>query len=109
MKSEPYFSGSVLFPMIKAYPSIDRPDPPRLLLLGSQKDRSLCGKMSERAITKHVCALGEEIGLIGLSAHDCRHYWATQAARNATPLDRLQDAGDGPVKPCLQDTLKVLK
>ncbi|MBC8492724.1 MAG: site-specific integrase, partial [Chloroflexi bacterium] len=27
------------------------------------------------------------------SAHDCRHYWATQAARSGTPIDRLQDAG----------------
>jgi integrase len=25
--------------------------------------------------------------------HDLRHTWATCAARNATPLDRLQDAG----------------
>ena len=33
------------------------------------------------------------IGIEGLSAHDCRHYWATQAARNGTPIDRLQDAG----------------
>jgi len=31
--------------------------------------------------------------LIGLSAHDLRHYWATRAALNGTPLDRLQDAG----------------
>lgn len=49
--------------------------------------------MTERAITKRVAALGAEIGVIGLSAHDLRHYWATQAARNGTPLDRLQDAG----------------
>lgn len=49
--------------------------------------------MSERAITKRVAALGETVGVSGLSAHDLRHYWATQAARNGTPLDRLQDAG----------------
>ena len=49
--------------------------------------------MSERAITKRVKVLGEAAGIEGLSAHDCRHCWATQAARNGTPIDRLQDAG----------------
>lgn len=49
--------------------------------------------MSERAITKRVEYLGELIGLPGLSAHDCRHYWATQAARNGTHIERLKDAG----------------
>jgi integrase len=63
------------------------------LLLGSQKSGLLSGEMSERAITKRVAVLGKTVGLIGLSAHDCRHYWATQAARHGTPLDRLQDAG----------------
>jgi len=49
--------------------------------------------MTERALTKRVKTLGEAVGLLGLSAHDCRHYWATQAARNNTPIDRLQEAG----------------
>jgi integrase len=49
--------------------------------------------MSDRGLTKRVNALGNAVGLLGLSAHDCRHYWATQAARNNTPIDRLQDAG----------------
>ncbi len=49
--------------------------------------------MSPRAITKRVGALGEAIGLVSLSPHDCRHYWATQAARSGTPLDRLMQAG----------------
>lgn len=49
--------------------------------------------MSERALTKRVMVLGQVIGISGLSAHDCRHHWATKAARNNTPLDRLQDAG----------------
>ena len=49
--------------------------------------------MSPRAITKRVGALGEAIGLVSLSPHDCRHYWATQAARGGTPLDRLMQAG----------------
>jgi integrase len=49
--------------------------------------------MSERALTKRVMTLGQVIGISGLSAHDCRHHWATRAARNNTPIDRLQDAG----------------
>jgi integrase len=49
--------------------------------------------MTERGLTKRVKALGEVVGLQGLSAHDCRHYWATQAVRNNTPIDRLQEAG----------------
>lgn len=49
--------------------------------------------MSPRAITKRVGALGEAIELVSLSPHDCRHYWATQAARSGTPLDRLMQAG----------------
>ena len=49
-------------------------------------------KMSVRGITRWVRLLGERVGLRGLSAYDCRHYWATQAAKD-TPLDRLQDAG----------------
>ena len=58
------------------------------------KEGKLNGKgMSTRAISERVRVLGEKIGLSGLSAHDCRHYWATTAARNKTPIDRLQDAG----------------
>ena len=49
--------------------------------------------MTARALTARVRDLGAAVGLVGLSAHDLRHYWATQAARSGTPLDRLQDAG----------------
>ena len=64
-----------------------------LLMRGSVRGGQLAGdKMSVRGITKRVRILGERVGLRGLSAHDCRHYWATQAAKD-TPLDRLQDAG----------------
>ncbi len=49
--------------------------------------------MSERAITDRVKTLGEAIGITGLSAHDCRHYWATSAVRNGTDIKSLQDAG----------------
>ena len=49
--------------------------------------------MTAWALTARVRDLGAAVGLVGLSAHDLRHYWATRAARNGTPLDRLQDAG----------------
>lgn len=49
--------------------------------------------MSERAITKRVRALGSGIGLAGLSAHDCRHYWATRASRAGVDTLRLMQAG----------------
>jgi integrase len=64
-----------------------------------QDGKSKAGKltarqgMTERGLTKRVKALGQAVGLLGLSAHDARHYWATQAARNNTPIDRLQEAG----------------
>lgn len=64
------------------------------LLRGSRKGGQLEGaRMSERAMTARVCELGRRVGIAGLSAHDCRHYWATTAARKGTPIDRLQDAG----------------
>jgi integrase len=64
------------------------------LLRASRPNGELqAGGLSVRAVTKRVNALGQKVGLAGLSAHDCRHYWATTAARHGTPLDRLQDAG----------------
>jgi integrase len=64
------------------------------LLRRSRKGGELTGAgMSTRSITQRVRVLGKQAGIEGLSAHDCRHYWATQAARNGTPLDRLMDAG----------------
>jgi integrase len=53
-----------------------------------------CGRgMTARALRARVHDLGAAVGLVELSAHDLRHYWATRAARSGTPLDRLQDAG----------------
>jgi integrase len=49
--------------------------------------------MSDRAITARVCFLGEKIGVVSLSAHDCRHFWATSAARHGTDPFVLQEAG----------------
>lgn len=48
---------------------------------------------AERALTKRVELLGRHAGIEGLSAHDCRHYWATFEARNQTPIERLKQAG----------------
>lgn len=63
------------------------------LLMGSRKGGRLCGGMSNRAITDRVKVLGEAIELIGLSAHDCRHYWSTSAVKAGTDIKALQDAG----------------
>lgn len=49
--------------------------------------------MGERAITQRVRLLGDRLGISGLSAHDCRHYWATAAARHGTDPFDLQEAG----------------
>lgn len=49
--------------------------------------------MTTRAITARVKLQGEQVGIPGLSAHDCRHYWATQAARHGTDAFVLRDAG----------------
>lgn len=63
------------------------------LLRGSRKGGALTNSgMTERSITERVRVLGEEVGLDGLSAHDCRHYWATYWARKVDVL-RLQEAG----------------
>jgi integrase len=63
------------------------------LLRGSRKGGKLDGNgMGEIAITVRVKELGERIGLYGLSAHDCRHYWATKWA-GKVDVFRLQEAG----------------
>jgi len=49
--------------------------------------------MTRSGVNKRVAELGAAVGVPELAPHDCRHYWATAAARNKTPVDRLQDAG----------------
>jgi len=51
------------------------------------------GGMSEVAISARVKVLGEKIMVPGLSAHDCRHFWATDAQRNGTDGFTLMQAG----------------
>jgi integrase len=65
-----------------------------LLMRRSKKNEELADAgMSERAITGRVGFLGEKLGIFDLSAHDCRHYWATSAARHGTDPFSLQEAG----------------
>jgi integrase len=65
-----------------------------LLLRRSKKNEELGATgMSERAVTARVRLLGERLGVLGLSAHDCRHFWATSAARHGTDPFVLQEAG----------------
>jgi len=78
----------------KAYAAAgDMPPAGPLLRASRRGGRLTSAGMRERAITARVRELGAAIGVAGLSAHDLRHAWATRAARNGTPLDRLQDAG----------------
>lgn len=64
------------------------------LLRGSRKGGALTHTgMSERAITGRVRELGQSIGIEKLSAHDCRHYWATRATQLGTHPRALQQAG----------------
>lgn len=65
-----------------------------LILRGSRKGGELgAAGMTERAITARVADLGARLGLAGLSAHDCRHFWASTAARHKTDPFALRDAG----------------
>lgn len=53
--------------------------------------------MSETAISERVRTLGAALGIQGLSAHDCRHYWATYWGNRVEKLPKgvftLQEAG----------------
>jgi integrase len=63
------------------------------LLRESRKSGALTeAGLSERAVKARVRLLGERVGLMGLSPHDCRHYWATYWANKVDVL-RLQEAG----------------
>lgn len=75
---------------------IDSGDAPALgrVLRGSRKGGALThAGMSERAITARVRELGQVLGIDNLSAHDCRHYWATRATQQGTHPRALQQAG----------------
>jgi integrase len=64
------------------------------LLRGSRKGGSLDGSgMTPTAISQRVRTLGEAIGVAGLSAHDCRHAWATAHGRSGTGELTLVEMG----------------
>ena len=64
------------------------------LLRGSRKGGKLThAGISTRAITARVRELGQALGIDNLSAHDCRHYWATRATQQGTHPRALQQAG----------------
>lgn len=76
------------------YINADDIQPMEPLLRASLKSGELGkGGMSEVAISARVKSLGEKIGVAGLSAHDCRHFWATDAQRNGTDGFTLMQAG----------------
>lgn len=63
------------------------------LLRGSRKGGHLTDAgMSTTSISERVRYLGKNMGIDNLSAHDCRHYWATRWAGKVDVL-RLQEAG----------------
>lgn len=73
----------------------DSGDAPALgaLLRGSRKGGSLTeAGMSTTSISDRVRTMGADLGIDNLSAHDCRHYWATRWA-GKVDLFRLQEAG----------------
>lgn len=67
----------------------------------SYKGHALTDGLSTRAINERVQYLGSLVGLEGLSPHDLRHYWTSDAARNKTDLATLQQAGgwNSPIMP----------
>lgn len=83
---------------LRAY--FENNDAPALgaLLRSSRKGGKLDqAGMSETAITERVRRLGADLGIDGLSAHDCRHYWATYWGKRVEKLPKgvftLQEAG----------------
>jgi integrase len=83
---------------LRAY--FDNGDAPGLgaLLRGSRRGGKLDqAGMSETSITERVRTLGKALDIEGLSAHDCRHYWATYWGNRVEKLPKgvfsLQEAG----------------
>lgn len=78
---------------VRTYMEQDAPAVGPLLRASVKGGALTTAGMTDRTITHRVRELGMRVGVSGLSAHDLRHSWATRAARNGTPIDRLQDAG----------------
>lgn len=71
----------------------DAPAAGPLLRRSIKNERLGKAGLTRNGVFKRVRELGLAVGISTLSPHDCRHYWATQAARHKTPIDRLQDGG----------------
>lgn len=73
------------------------PDAPAMgpILRASRKGGELVdvGGMTTVSISDRVRTLGAAIGVSGLSAHDCRHTWATHAIAQGTDAFALKEAG----------------
>lgn len=78
---------------LKAYRNAG--DCPRsgLLLRGSSGNTLQKQGITAINLTYRVRDLAAAIGVHGASAHDGRHWWATNAARNGADVFRLQEAG----------------
>ena len=78
------------------------------LLRGSRKGGELTDAgVSERAIAERVRVLGESVGVTRLSAHDCRHYWATPLHSRGRIALRCKRRVVGPRWQCQDDMLKT--
>jgi len=80
---------------LTAYMLHDAPARGALLFRQSSKSGQLMtgAGISERNLSERVRTLGKRIGIENLSAHDCRHSWATRAVAGKTDAFSLRDAG----------------
>lgn len=79
---------------LSGYMAADAPEPGALLFRQSRKGGKLTDAgIGERNLSGRVRTLGKRIGIDGLSAHDCRHSWATRAVAGGTDAFALRDAG----------------
>lgn len=80
---------------LTAYMLHDAPARGALLFRQSAKGGQLKtgAGVSERNLSERVRTIGRRIGIENLSAHDCRHSWATRAVAAGTEAFALCDAG----------------
>lgn len=78
---------------LRSYLDNDAPAIGRLLRGSNRAGELTEPGMSTQAINRRVGILGQRVGIDGLSPHDARHFWATLAAKNRTPIERLMDGG----------------
>lgn len=81
--------------VLTAYMLHDAPARGALLFRQSAKGGQLKtgAGISERNLSERVRTIGRRIGIENLSAHDCRHSWATRAVAGKTDAFALRDAG----------------